>query len=290
MEETKQIKTDFLVNETVIVKFLPRKVTKEIQDPKHIAYGGKLEGCFDYIAPPRLRKDKLQNILTKEEKEGLEYLMSGVNLSIYSDFWKGYTKDSLFPIALSKEDMYLNLSVPEDYIKYKVLINNRMVATNREQLKLRGTYKYIIEKEEDSLKRDNDDLNTTEKAFELFGKIKKSKPAMRYILSKFDKYTHQTQKSDFLIAEIGKELKKNASKFVSIADDEYLATKVLLNEAFQLGVIERIDGQYFTHEREPISEKGVEPNEYNASKYLSSPVGQELRLSIQARVKNAREQ
>ena len=66
--------------------------------------------------------------------------------------------------------------------------------------------------------------------------------------------------------------------------------KVLLNEAFTLGVINRMEGQYFTHEGDPICEKGKTSHEENAAAYLVSPIGQEERLKLQARIKNAKEQ
>lgn len=287
--EKKIPRTDFLQNRTVIVKFLPRKVSKEVKDPKHIAYGGKLEGCFDFISPPRMRKDVLKNILTKEEKEGLEYLMGeGVNLSIYSNFWKGFGNDSLFPIRLGKEDLYLNLSVPEDYITYKVLCNSKMVATSQEQLEIRQ-YKYIIVDEYEDSKQEQERFSIKTKAYSLYDKIQKSSAKLRYTLHKFDKYTNPDQTFTFLRPETGKCLEKNPEKFIRIVGDDYFDLKVLLNEAFVLGVIQRMSGQYFTQDNDPIAQTDEDPNEYNAARFLSSPVGQEMRLQIQARVKNARE-
>ena len=174
MEGVKRVPTTkFLKNETVIVRFLP-KPSKEIKDPKHIAYGGKLEECYDYIAPPRLRKDKLKNILTAEEKEGLEHLMN-INLSVYSDFWKGYKKGGLFPIALGKRDVILQLDVPEQYIIWKVLLaNESLIANSLLEVRNKGSFKYVLVKEKDVEKVNEDRTNNKEKAYSLFGELKKS--------------------------------------------------------------------------------------------------------------------
>src|SRR5690606_38567541 len=275
MEETlvkKEVRTDFLKNETVIVQFIP-KPTKEITDPKHIAYGGKLQGTFDYIPPPKLRKDKLKNILTNEEKEGLEYLMKGVDLSIYGDFWKSYKKGGLFPIALGKDDKYLDLSIPEDYIIYKVLINNPLIANSQDQLKNepRATYKYVMVKENEHNKNEEEAINDRASAFEFFSKIKSSESGLRFVLSALGKHTHKNQDIGFLRKEVGKAIDdyRDIKIILKLAEDKYFDVKVLLEDAFTLGVIEKISGQYFTKENEPIAGTGLEPNIDNASKFLA---------------------
>lgn len=288
MEDTKVIDTSFLKKETIIVRFLP-KPSKEITDPRHIAYGGKLEDCFDYIAPPRLRKDKLKNILTKVEKEGLEYLM-GIDLSIYGDFWKSYKKGGLFPISLGKRDKFLDLTVPEDYIIYKVLFANEgLIANSLEQVKQKGSYKYVLVKENEAVTQGENIVVKKEKAYDLFGKVKKDASLMRFILREFGKHTHAGQKVAFLKGEIGKLIEMDTDNFIKIADDKHLKIKTLINEGVILGVIKRMNEQYYTAEGDFISEKGKEANLQNAALFLSSPVGQELRLSIEARIKNAQE-
>ena len=296
MEATKKAKevyTGFLKEEIVLVQFIP-KPTKEITDPKHVAYGGKLNGTFDYISPPRLRKDVMKNILTKEEKEGLEYLMNGVDLSVYGDFWKGYKKDGgLFPIALGKDDVALDLSIPEDYIVYKVLLNTNLVANSPEQLKNepRASYKYVMVLENESGKMEEDRINDKAQAFVFFNEISGSKDALRYVLRKCGKYTSAGQKMNFLRKEVGKLIEdpKYVKVILDIKEDKLFKEKILLEEAVTLGVIDRISEQYFTKENEPISGTGEEPNEWNAARYLGSPVGQDMRLAIEARIKNARE-
>ena len=90
MEETKTVKrsrkpsTAFLKAKVVKVQFIP-KPTKEITNPNHVAYGRKLEGTYDYISPPRLRSDRMKNILTDEEKEGLEFVS---HETIYQGTWE----------------------------------------------------------------------------------------------------------------------------------------------------------------------------------------------------------
>lgn len=283
--------TGFLKNETIIVQFIP-KPTKEITDPKHVAYGGKLQGTFDHIAPPRLDKGRMKNILTSQEKEGLEYLM-GRDLSIYGDFWKGYRKGGMFPIALGKDDIALDLSIPEDYIKWKVLLNTNLVANSIEQYKneYRASYKYVMVKENEGAKQDEERVNDKAEAYLFFSSISSSKDSMRYVLRQLGKHTHSGQETSFLVKELGKAIENEQDRRVilKLKDDKGFKEKILLEEAFGLGIIDRISNQYFTKENEPIAGTGEEPNENNAARFLGSPVGQELRLSIEARIKNARD-
>jgi hypothetical protein len=281
----------FLKNETVLVQYIP-KPTKEITNPNHVAYGGKLQGTFDNISPPRLDKGRMQNILTNEEKEGLEFLMSR-DLSIYGDFWKSYRKGGMFPIALSKDDTTLNLSVAEDYIIWKVLLNTNLVANSTDQLKneFRASYKYVMVKENEGAKVEEDRINDKADAFAFYSDLSSSSDGLRYILRACGKHTHSGQDLSFLRKEVGKLIEGETSRkiILNLKSDKLFKEKILLEEAFGLGVIDRISNQYFTKENEPISGTGEEPTENNAARFLGSPVGQEMKLSIEARVKNARD-
>lgn len=289
--KTKEPYVGFLKNEKVIIQFIP-KPTKEISDPRHVAYGGKLQGTYDHIAPPRLDKGRMKNILTKEEKEGLEFLM-GRDLSIYGDFWKGYRKGGMFPIALGKDDRILNLTVPEDYITWKVLLNTNLVANSLDDYKnkYRASYKYVMVKENEGAQVEEERINSKAEAYEFYSNISGSVDSMRYVLRKIGKHTHSGQDSTFLRKEIGKaiEIEKDRNTILKLSKDKLIKEKILLEEGFSLGVIDRISGQYFTKENEPIAGEGDEPTEDNAARFLGSPVGQEMKLALEARIKNARE-
>lgn len=281
------VNTSFLKNEKVIVKYI-MKPSKDIRDPNHIAYGGKLNGTFDWISPPRLRKDKLKNVLTKEEKEGLEYLMNR-DLSIYSDFWRGYRRGGIFPIALGKDDTILDLSVPEQYIIYKVLLNDGLVANSQVQLRQKGTYKYIMVKEDDSIKMEDAKVNKKAEAYILFGKIQTSSAKMRYVLRQFGNFTSPDQKLSFLRGELGKLIETRTDLFTKFASDDLLDIKVLIQEGLELGVIRKHDNKYYTAEGDNLADDGQEPTLDVAAAFLGSHIGQETRLAIEARVKNARD-
>jgi hypothetical protein len=288
--KNEEIYTGFLKKEKVIVQFIP-KPTKEITNPNHIAYGGKLNDTYDHIAPPRLNKAKMKNILTNEEKKGLEHLM-GRDLSIYGDFWKGYRKGGLFPIPLGKEDKELNLEVPEDYIIWKVLLNTNLVANSSDQFKneYRASYKWVMVKEQETNIVEETRISDKAEAFEFYNEIKTDASILRYVLRSLGKHTHVKQDMSFLRKEVGLaiESEKHRKIIIGLKDDAQLKEKVLLEEAVILGVIDRVSGQFYTKDGDPICGKGDEPTEYNSSKFLGLSVGQEMRLAIEARIKNAK--
>ena len=123
-----------LRNEKVIVRFVP-KSNDSIIDKKHVAYGGMMENSLRGFTVPVLNNGTFKNILTDNEKAFLEEALGlEINgLSVYNkkdNYWDDYL------IKLSKQDTILDLSNPEDYIKYKVLLANKdTVAPSMKSLK-----------------------------------------------------------------------------------------------------------------------------------------------------------
>jgi fructokinase len=70
-------------------------------------------------------------VLTRDEKEYLEHVM-GLEynaLSIYNkpenNFWSDANTNGISAVTLSKSDTYLDLSNPNDYIRYKIALANK---------------------------------------------------------------------------------------------------------------------------------------------------------------------
>lgn len=123
-----------LRNETIVVRYIPRE-SGMITNPKHVFYGGMSENATRTFTVPILESSgRFKNVLTNEEKAYLEEVM-GLEyntLSIYKkddNFWENYT------VRLTKGDTFLDLSDPNDYIKYKVLLaNSDFVAASLAEL------------------------------------------------------------------------------------------------------------------------------------------------------------
>ena len=279
--------TAFLRNETITVKYI-MKERSDIKDPKHVGYGGLFVGSSIAIPAPVLDNAKMKNILTNEEKAGLEYLL-GKDLSIYGAFWKQeFTKGGIFPIFLSKEDNRLDLSDPMQYIVYKVLLASPIVANSLDSVKNKATYRFVLVSEGEELQKDKDKVGNKVLAFEKYVEYKNNKGILRYILRSLGKYTSRGQQLDFLQVETAKEIEKDPNIFVAVTTDKLLLQKVLIEEGVEFGVILKREEKYFTVDNQPISE-GESPTMTAAATYLASPLGQEMRLALEAKIKNARD-
>lgn len=281
------VRTDFLVNEKVTVKYLSNE-TNGIKDVKHVAFGGLLNGAEISIPAPTLDNGKMKNLLTKEEKEGLEHILNGVNLSIYGDFWKEGGKAyemGILPIFLSKDDLSLDKSDPYDYIKWKVLLECPIVANSLSEVRHRATNRFVITSDSEELSREIDKVGHKVQAYKLYVKYEDDKQILRYALRNLGRNTNRSHKLDFLQSELHKELEKNPSLLVSIMGDEYLKTKVLIETCVEYGAVNKIDKKYYTLNDEPISD-GDAPYLDVAAQYLASNLGQEMRLALEAKLKH----
>lgn len=286
VQKEEVVRTDFLENKIVTVKYITKE-TNGIKDPKHVAYGGLLNGAEISIPAPTMDNGKMKNLLTKVEKEGLEHIL-GIDLSIYGTFWKEGGKAyemGLLPVFLGKDEISFDMSDPYDYIKIKVLKACPIVANSLDEIKHRATNRFVLTSPTEELAKTVKEGSYKVTAYKLFVKYEDDKDILRYTLRHLGRNTNRSHKLDFLQAEMHKELEKNPSMVCSVMGDEYLKSKVLIDVCWQAGAIKVIDKKYYTLDDEPIS-GGDTPTMDVAAAYLSSNLGQELRLALEARVKN----
>jgi len=282
--KTSELKT--LPNKKVRVK--PNyKNSGWVKNPKHAAYF-KLEGTFDKLMVPQLRNGQLANVLTDEEKEYLEsvMLMEENDLSIYKkkdNFWHS------FSVSLGKEPLILDLSDPNDYIKYKVLLaNSYVVAPDVKSINNGGKYKYYIEDEEEVTRIQSQKANIYKQAWMGYAKIEDSKEKLRTFLIVFNetftpvtKKLDRSSKLDFLQKEVSQIVENRTNDFVDIITDKNYDTKALIAEGVQTGVIEKKGSKYYlTGGVDKIGDDFV-----GAIEFLNSPQNQETRLLIEERIK-----
>ena len=136
-EETKATKvlvnTDQLVNclrnERICIKHIPKQ-SGMITDHRHVLYGGMAETAKRTFTVPLLKSGAFADVLTKKEKEFLEYTLGlEVNaMSVYktnNNFWSTANTNGISSVTLFKQDNFFDLSDPTDYIKSKFLNDNK---------------------------------------------------------------------------------------------------------------------------------------------------------------------
>lgn len=277
-----------LRNERVIVKHVPKE-TGIVRDPKHILYGGMAEGAVRWLTVPRLTSGMYVNVLTNAEKACLEEVM-GLEynaLSIYNkvdNFWDNYQ------IRLTKQDNFLNLADPDDYIKYKVLLANKdLIAPSLQDLEdhPKATYQFVIIRENEESQASKKKMNATMQAYMEFGKIQENTDILRTIIETIDgRPTSKNSKIEFLQEKVGKLIQADARLFVRVATDSLLSTKVLIKKAIEGGLISNRGGMlYLKSDGTPLCGDNEEPTLNIAAKYLNMPKHQELLFSLQAKLK-----
>lgn len=284
-----------LRNERVIVRFVPRP-TSMVQNPKHILYGGMAENATRSFVVPRLNSTGIfKNVLTDNEKAFLEKVM-GLEynaLSIYKkkdNFWDDSNPTGIGRVTLHKQDNYLDLSVPEDYIKYKILLANKdQIASSLQELedKPKATYQFVIISENAEAQSSLNKADITMKCYMEYGKVENDVDTLRAIIEILEgRPLGPKVKLDFLKGKIIEWIGRNPRLFLSTITDELLPAKVLIKRCVEAGLIgKKNDAYYLRQDGSPLCEMNEESTLNNAARYISSIKRQELKYSLEAKLK-----
>lgn len=283
-----------LRNERVIVRHIPR-VSNMVTNPKHILYGGMAENATKTFTVPRLSSGMYVNVLTDEEKAFLEHIMKlEVNaLSIYKkmdNFWDDSNDNGISRVRLSKQDNYLNLADPEDYIRYKILLANKnFIAPSLEALQdaPKASYQFVIISEGDETKNAKHNMSTTMRCYKEFGKIEEDIDTLRTVIETMDgRPLAANSKLEFLQTKANDLIQADSKLFLKVVTDPLLQTKVLIKRAIEAGLISnRGNFLYLRSDNSPLCEPGEDPTLNIAAKYLNNPKHQEVKFSLEARLK-----
>lgn len=295
MAKSENVEQDELIsclrNEKVVVKFAPRP-NKNITDPKHEIYGGMANGAVRIFTVQMLRNFQLTNPLTDSEKSFLEEYMGMEKnaLSIYKkidNYWKNYK------VILNKTNTYLDLSIPEDYIKYKVLLTNKdLICPSLKEFNeaRKETYQFYIVNEGDEMKQSNISMTSKMEAMLELGKIIENKQLLKFIVESVNgRGIASSSKLDMIQGEAFKIVDNKPKSFLDAVKDPNLKTKVLLSECLETGVLVLRSGLYYTADGQPLCENGEDSNLSFAVKYLNSPKRQEVRMTLEAKLKLKKE-
>ena len=278
-----------LRKERVIVRFIPKE-NDNVTDRKHVAFGGMMDGAERGFTVPMLSNGTYKNVLTDDEKTYLEDLLGlEVNgLSVYNkkdNFWDNYL------IRLTKQDTILDLSDPQDYIKYKVLLANKdLVAPSMKVLReaRRATYEYVIMEPNEEFSDSRNRVNNTMKCYEEFGAIKDKFDTLRCIIETIDgRPIANNTKIEFLQAKATDLITANPKLFLETITDPLLNTKILIKKAVEANLISKRGEYYYLREDgSPLCGTNEDPTFTIAARYLSLPQNQELKFSIEAKLSN----
>ena len=294
VEGTKKGLVNCLRNERIIVRHIPRQ-SNMVQNPKHVLYGGMAENAIRVFVVPRLTSGKYVNVLTNDEKDFLEHTMGLEDnaLSIHKrehNFWDDSNPDGIAKVMLKKQDNYLDLSDPNDYIKYKILIANKdWIAPSLKALEdhPKATYQYVIIGEGDETKSAKNNMSNTMMCYKEYGKIEDDVDTLRLIIETLDgRPVASTSKLEFLQTKINDLIQANPKTFLKVVTDKMLPTKVLIRKGVATGVItKKGDYLYLRSDNKPLCEDGEDPTLNIAAKNLNDPKHQSIKFAIETELK-----
>lgn len=276
-----------LRKDRVIVRFVPRE-NDQITDRKHVAYGGMMDNAMRGFTVPMLSNGVYKNVLTDNEKTYLEGLLGleENGLSVYNkkdNYWDNYL------IRLGKQDTILDLSNPEDYITYKVLLaNTATVAPSVKELRenYKASYQYVIMEPNDEYSDSKNRVNNTMQCYVEFGAIKEKFDTLKCIIETIDgRPVASNTKIEFLQSKAADLIAANPKLFLETITDPLLNTKIIIKKAVEAGLIsKRGEYYYFREDGSPMCGPNEDPTFTVAAKYLSLPQNQELKFSIEAKL------
>ena len=278
-----------LRNEKVIVRCI-LKPTGNIDKPSHALYGGMAETAVKIYTLPLLMSGSYKNALTKAEKKFLEMAMGLEDnaLSIYriEDYY--WESDNAI-VRLGKMDTILDLSTPDGYIKYKILLaNSDTIAPSLDTLKTspKATYRYVLIREGEEVKTLNKEMNVAMQASFELGKFLENKPVLRFAVETLEgKPVSESSTLDWLQAQAFKNMQSNPKLFIQILQDPYLETKVMIKDAIYAGLIKKRGDLYYKADNTPLCEGMDDPTLANAARYINAVKNQEYKLMLEAKIK-----
>lgn len=277
-----------LRNEKIKVRFI-LKPDGFIKNPDHPLYGGLAEGAVRKFCVPLQKNGKFVQVLTDAEKEYLEEVMGMEKnaLSVYKkedNYWKNRY------VELTKEDNYLDLSDPIDYIKYKILLSPRQIPVIcKSEMEYRRsplpTYQFVITTDKEDISLDAADLRGKAKAFNLYSKIADNYEKLSYLLLKVAGKTIRKSDTNLIESAINTAILTKTEKFIKECENPYLDTEILILKAVDKGFVERYKDEYTLKDgRVLLCPLDLVPSLTTACQFLNAPKNQEYLLALQAQV------
>ncbi|MBO6306439.1 MAG: hypothetical protein J6M55_02925, partial [Paludibacteraceae bacterium] len=197
-----------------------------------------------------------------------------------------------FKVELTKEGMHLDLSDPEDYLKYALIrANDDIVCPSVQQLQDRpkATYRFVIVRDKEETNLENARMDATMASYKEFGKIDSDLDTMRILVELLDSRPYAANSpADFLRSRINQLIQADPKRFLNYITDPMLHTKVLIRRGQELGKISKRGDFYYTKDGSPLCESGEEPTLSIAARYLNLPAHQDIKFLLESELEQTK--
>ena len=277
-----------LRNEEIYVRFVPQATGFGIESKSHVGFGNLFDGNTVTVVVPILGNGRYKNILTNDEKDYLEKAL-GLDsnaLSVYkteNNYWDNYK------IRLDKEGLKLNLSDPQDYIRYKVLLANTDIIAPSVQERTerpKATYRFELVRLGEEASMESMKMNATMESYKEFGKIEGDVDTMRVLVELLDGRPYsKTESAVFFRARINTLIQQDAKRFLQYIKDPLLHTKMIIRRSVELGKVSmKNDYYYLASDGSPLCEQNEKSTLAIAARFLNQPANQEIKFLLESEV------
>ena len=170
-----------------------------------------------------------------------------------------------------------------------VLANKDQIAPSLQELEERpkATYQFVVIAENAETKSNLSKMDAQMQCYYEFGNVRDDRDTLKTIVELIEKRPIAPQtKLDFLQVKIKNYIEKDPRGFLKIITDELLPAKVLIKKGIEAGIISwRNNLYYWKSDGSPLCEMGEESTLSNAAKYLTNPKYQELKFTLEAKLK-----
>lgn len=277
MGKTKEkVKSNFtLPDETINVKFIKRKkgMAANVED-NHVISGGMLENSVKRFCAPALKSGVIKNLFTTEEKEYLEEV-TDLNLSAYSEFWH----DKFVTLYKQSSSNNLDLSIPNDYIEYKILLaNSDDIAPNWKSRNNKQTYKFAIVKDNEVGQENKKKLDVVKEAWKAYAKIEDNRDMLLSVISLLqNRQVEKDTKLDWLQGQVEEKVDKSPAEFLALINDPTFEIQALLKKAINKRIVVVKDKQHYTEDGIKLAGKGEVASFSKSVRFLKDPKNQEIK-------------
>lgn len=252
-------------------------------NPKnHVYAGGIAENARKIFCVPM--KGRLYvRVFTEAEQAWMEETL-GLQRGAMNPWAKQNNYWNSYFVELGKEDTILDLSNPEDVIKYRVLLaNTDTICPSYTQLNecpsLSYMY-YMVEQEDESTVMKSKVSNKFE-AYKLYGRYENKKDYLRYFVEVIEGRPVGRQSIEWLQGRVGDLIDDDTKRFLKVATDKLLDTKVFIIRCVDAGLISKKNNNYYLKaDNSPLCEANEESTLTVAANYLTQPKMQELYYSL----------
>lgn len=275
----------------VTVRMIPRK-SELFEGEKHVLSGGMAETTVYGFTVPKDGTGMYKKVLDDDEAAWLENSL-GMDAGAMSphrrdgNFWT--SRNPLCNVELGKNDTVLDLSNPEDYIKYKILLaNDAVICDGMDALEKRpkATYRFVLAHETEELKSMSNRVTVKMECYKAFGKIEDDKYKLKTVIELLDSTVLTPNTSiEWLKEQCISHIDNEPKRFLQFVRDPLLDEKIFVKKLVDAGLVSNRSGRMFVRKGDvPMCDNGEEATLAMAAKWISDPKRQDLRLLLEAQL------